>query len=264
MKSVRRVGLTLVCAAALASPVFGQSGWVGREFMPKDGCVMKVGNREFRRFGVPIVVRQVSGEWLWVGRGWVQKSRVVPLEQAAAYYTEYLRNHPTSTWAYRGRGIVWDEKGDYSNALKDYTEAIRLDPAYALAYYNRGIVWGNKGGYDNALKDYTEAIRLDPAYALAYNNIGWLLATCPVASRRDGKRAVTTARKACELSGWKDANNIGTLGAACAESGDFDEAIRWETKAMEMLSTDAAYVKGARERLALYREGKPYREPPAR
>ena len=230
MKSVRRVGLTLVCAAALASPVFGQSGWVGREFMPKDGCVMKVGNREFRRFGVPIVVRQVSGEWLWVGRGWVQKSRVVPLEQAAAYYTEYLRNHPTSTWAYRGRGIVWDEKGDYSNALKDYTEAIRLDPAYALAY----------------------------------NNIGWLLATCPVASRRDGKRAVTTARKACELSGWKDANNIGTLGAACAESGDFDEAIRWETKAMEMLSTDAAYVKGARERLALYREGKPYREPPAR
>ena len=296
MKSTRCVGLMLICLGAFVSPAFAQGGWAGRKFMPKDGCVMKVGNREIKTFVVPFVVRQVSGEWLWTGRGWVQMSRVVPLQQAAAYYTEYLRNHPGSASTYRNRGVVWHKEGKFDNALNDYTEAIRLDPKNALAYSNRGLTWHAKGEHDNALKDYTEAIRLDPQDAITYNNRGftwrakgeydnalkdyteairldpqdasphngvaWLLATCPEDRYRDGQRAVTTARKACELSGWKDANDMGTLAAAYAESSDFDEAIRWQTKAMQTLAADAEYVKGARERLALYRQGKPYREAP--
>lgn len=328
MKSMRCVGLTLVCAAALVSPAVGQEAWVGRKFMPKKGCVMKVGNREFTTFEVPFTVRKLAGEWLWTGQGWVQKSGVVAFDNAASYYTEYLRNHPASAWAYRHRGVFWEQKGEMVNAIRDYTEAIRLDPYDAVAYNNRGyaratngehddavadltesirlnpqfvIAYNNRGfaraktgEYDKAISDWTEAIRLDPRYARAYSNRGWawakkgeyeiaiadynegfrldasnadayadaawLRATCPDSRYRDGKRALALARKACELSRWKDGNSIGTLAAAYAESGDFDQAIRWETKAMEMRANDAEYVKGARERLAHYRERKAYRE----
>lgn len=292
------MSVLFVCLAAIASPARGQRGLVGRRFMPKEGCTMKIGNREVRSFKVPLVVLQVSGEWLWVGEGWVQKSRVVPLEVATSYYTEYLHNHPATAWAYRGRGSAWRAQGQYDNALKDFSEAMRLDPREPFAYVSRGKLWCIKGDYDNALKDFTEAIRMDPqlaypyanrasawrakgeydnvlkdcteairvdaGYADSYNEMAWLLATCTEPGYRDGQRAVTMARRACELSRWSDANHVDTLAAAFAESGDFDEAIRWQTKSMGMPDANSELVKGARERVALYRDQKPYREGPMR
>jgi hypothetical protein len=50
-----------------------------------------------------------------------------------------------------------------------------------------------------------------------------------------------------------------TLAAAYAESGDFVSAIKWQRKVIEN-SSDAEELKGAKERLELYRFGRPYRE----
>ena len=43
--------------------------------------------------------------------------------------------------------------------------------------------------------------------AIDHNN-AWFLATCPKAEFRNGKSAVEDATRACELTGWKEANNI--------------------------------------------------------
>ena len=58
------------------------------------------------------------------------------------------------------------------------------------------------------------------------------------------------AEKANELSGWKDANCLDTLAAASAEAGDFDAAIKWQQKAIDLKSNDAEFVKRAKQRLA--------------
>jgi len=68
-----------------------------------------------------------------------------------------------------------------------------------------------------------------------------------------------SATKACELSAWKVPYMIGTLSAACAEAGDFDAAVKWQSKAIE-LSTDAKEKEDYRSQLKLYQEKKPYRE----
>jgi tetratricopeptide (TPR) repeat protein len=145
--------------------------------------------------------------------------------------------------------------------LADYSEALRLDPGRAAAYINRGVAWAARGEYDRALADYSEALRLDPRYADAYNNRAWLWATCPVAKHRDGKRAVASATRACELSGWNEADHIGTLAAASAEAGDFDAAVKWQSQANELYD-DAGYEKNGDQRLRLYWEKRPYRETP--
>ena len=75
----------------------------------------------------------------------------------------------------------------------------------------------------------------------------------------DGDRAVATATRACERTGWKEANIIDTLAAACAEAGDFDGAVRWQTKANAMFTDEKEKPRGE-ERLKLYRDHKPYRE----
>ena len=64
------------------------------------------------------------------------------------------------------------------------------------------------------------------------------------------------------MSEWKKANHLGTLAASYAELGDFDQAVKWEEAAMKLTADpDGEEMKGRKERLALYRDKKPYREP---
>jgi len=179
-------------------------------------------------------------------------------DKALANYDEAIRLAPQDPDAYFNRGNVWAARKEYDKAIADYNVAIRLDPKHPDAYYNRGTVWSAKKEYDKAIADYNEAIRHDPKDSYAYNDRAWLWATCPDAKYRDGKKAVDSATKACELSAWKDPDTIGTLSAACAEAGDFVAAVKWQSKAIELV-TDEKEKADYRSRLKLYQEQKPYR-----
>jgi hypothetical protein len=60
------------------------------------------------------------------------------------------------------------------------------------------------------------------------------------------------------LTGWKNALSIDALAAAYAEAGDFATAVKWQTKARDMVAEKekAAY----QPRLDLYKARKPYRD----
>jgi tetratricopeptide (TPR) repeat protein len=105
-------------------------------------------------------------------------------------------------------------------------------------------------------------VKLDPQSDDALNGLAWLLAACPEAKHRDGKRAVELATKACQLTGWKDVNCIDTLAVAYAETGDFDQAIKYEKQAIEGLTKDEDKKPGDefRARLKLFEEKKPYHD----
>jgi hypothetical protein len=83
-----------------------------------------------------------------------------------------------------------------------------------------------------------------------------LLAACPDARIRDGKRALAAAQKAYELA--KGPNELAALAAAHAELSEFDKAVEWQTKAI------GAAPKGLKEqyeqRLKLYLDKQPYRQ----
>jgi tetratricopeptide (TPR) repeat protein len=191
------------------------------------------------------------------GLAWSGKQRY---DKAITDYNEAIRLDPKSAMAYMNRGVAWTHEKDYDKAIADYNEVIRLDPKNALASKNRGYAWSNKKEYDKAIADYNEAIGLDPRNADAYNSRAWLWATCPNEKFRDGKKAVESATHACELSEWKDANEVDTLAAAYAESGTFGKAVEFQKKANKLYSDTEDRNKGE-ERLRLYKENKPYRQP---
>ena len=192
-----------------------------------------------------------------LGSAWFDKK---DYDKAIADFNQAIRLNPDSTMAYSNRGNAWSNKKNDDNAVSDYSEAIRLDPNDADAYNNRGFSWKRKMEYEKAIADYNHAIRLNPNHAHAAGNLGWLMATCPDARFRNGKKAIALAATACELTGWSNAAGVDTLAAAYAEAGDFDTAIKYENKALDLNLTDAEFVKGAKERLTLYEDHKPYRK----
>ena len=79
----------------------------------------------------------------------------------------------------------------------------------------------------------------------------------PHARHRDGRQAVAQATKACDLSHWKAADHLDTLAAAHAELGDFESAVTWESRAIDL---EASRKEEFVSRLKLYQQRKPFRE----
>lgn len=226
-------------------------------------------------------------------RVWISKDDVVRLKDAVEYYTKMLDTEPDNDQWFAFRGIARHREGKTEEALKDYAEAIRLRPKAAswygnrgiiymaakrfdeaiadfttaidlteneMAYLNRGLAYSRKKEYAKAAADYATAIERNPDSPLGQNQLAWLLSTAPDAKVRDGKRAVEAARKACELTEHKNGGYLDTLAAAYAETGDFAKAVEWQEKAVRAGDIPIRDRDGARKRLELYKQKKPYRE----
>ena len=161
--------------------------------------------------------------------------------------------------AYYNRGLARYQKADLDGAIADQSKAIEIDHGFAPAYYHRGLARHKSADFDGAIADYNKAIKIDPR-AFSYNSLAWLLATSSKKGVRDGKTAVEHAREAAELTNWEDANVLDTLAAAYAEAGNFEEAVKWEIKALSFPEFAQSYGEEARKRLQLYTERKPYHE----
>jgi tetratricopeptide (TPR) repeat protein len=126
---------------------------------------------------------------------------------------------------------------------------------------DRANAWKQEGEFGEAAADFEKALRLDPGFAPHHNGLAWLLATCPDAKYRDGKKAVDSATLPCELTDWKVAEVHDTLAAAWAEAGNFDAAVKWQEKALGLLAkNDEWNRKDFEPRMTLYRTKKPYHE----
>jgi Zn-dependent protease len=161
------------------------------------------------------------------------------------------------------QGLAAIREGRHDEAAATFTKLIDKsnDPAVlATARNNRGLAESRRGNWHQAIDDYREALRLQPQ-ANAHNNLAWILATCPVDELRNGHEAVDLATAACEATQWRNPSCLGTLGAACAEVGDFVQALNLQERANSDPKYWQTYAQSAAERMRLYEQGRPYRLP---
>lgn len=159
------------------------------------------------------------------------------------------------------RGTIFEQQGDMENSLADYNLSIQLDPNYNYAYIARARWYQNQGEAALAAKYLAEALRLNPDDESVLNGVAWLLATSPDESMRNGAKALQYAQRACELTHWKNGGHLDTLAAAYAEIGDFEQAVKWQQKAVELMPK-GEHAEEVAQHLKLYQQKQPYRESP--
>lgn len=192
-----------------------------------------------------------------VGRGMARET-LGELDEAADDYTEATRHAPGGEVGYALRARVRQRQERSDDALADLTEYLKRRSDDVQVLLSRAMLHRQRGAPAAALDDLKAAHRIAPNEWFVCNNLAWALATCSDDRLRDGARALELARKACAATGWQHAYCLGTLGAACAETGAFDEAIRWQQRALDLYPEEEKPAGLAR--LELYEAGQPCRE----
>ena len=175
-------------------------------------------------------------------------------------YTAILQQQPGNRSALAARADLRKKTADFSGAIRDYQSLAVVSPQMKSRYdVARGRCLVRLGRYLEALAAFEQASEERENYHVAYQERAWLLATCADASVRDGLQAVAQAEKACELTAHRHRRSVETLAAAWAETGDFQQAVQWQTKVVQLVNDQAA-ARLAKKRLELYQQGRPFRQ----
>jgi tetratricopeptide (TPR) repeat protein len=279
----------VLAPASSIIPIAGQPMAENRLYLPLAGVVGLVifavyglaGRRALPAFAVVAAA---------LGLASVQRNRAYASE--LAIWSDTVANNAGNPRAHNYLGNAFSAMpGRINDAVAQYDEALRLEPGYAEAHNNLGAALVTiPGRLEDAIAQYELAVHWNPAYAEAYRNLGNALALMPrhlndaiaryyealrlnpdlagahsdlgnALARQPGRlnAAIAQFEKACELTEWKNPGYVDSLAVACAEAGDFGEAVKWEKKYLDSGPPKEA-AEAARRRLSLFEAGRPYHE----
>ena len=158
-------------------------------------------------------------------------------------------------------------------AVEECTKVLNTQAGHPTFLSMRATAYINIGKHKLAIKDYETALEKVPDSEHMLNNLSWILSTSRDDELRDGKRALELGKRACEITDYKAAYILSTYAAGYAENGDWENATKWSSKAVELSKQDLEKASTAEEKkrqaetlehleneLESYKEKKPWRE----
>jgi hypothetical protein len=177
--------------------------------------------------------------------------------KSLAYYEKAIERDAQDAYAYFERGEAQKGLDHADQAIGDYKKAAELAPQWASPWEALGRVEYARGHFAETLEALRQYCRLIDDNPMVLTTMARIQSTAADDRLRDGKAAVENATKACEATQYKQFGPLEALASSYAESGNFDEAVKWATKAIEVAS-DARKDK-CRKELDLYMGKRPLR-----
>jgi Tfp pilus assembly protein PilF len=117
-----------------------------------------------------------------------------------------------------------------------------------------------QGRSDKAALLFQQAVSRSAASPEVLNSYAWFLSTCPDTNFRDPAKAMQMLQKIDEGKLAADHYFQGTLAATMAAQGEYAGAVAAAEQSLALgeAAGDKVFVAGARDRLELYRSGRPY------
>ena len=218
-------------------------------------------------------------------------------EGAAALeeYAAAVRLSPSLARAHFGMGVVLEERRRDREALAAFTAAVDSDPAFGEARFSLANALRRTGRVADSLRHYDAVLSRNPSASQAsfgaamalvrlgrfreardrlerdaqtFNDqpgfqhaLARVLAAAPDDSVRNGARALVLARPLAEMQ--RSQAVVETMAMALAETGQFDEAVRWQSEAIDLARRGgrADLVPHLTANLRLYEMRRPCRTP---
>jgi tetratricopeptide (TPR) repeat protein len=190
--------------------------------------------------------------------------------EAEPFYARALELAPGLVTVRVNLALARLDRGEYADAVDLLGAAFDADPKLTQqSILVRAYTWSlrkqlddREVSLDEAAGDYRKALKQLPQREDLVDELIWILATHPDATVEDGREALELARTRRPPNGDVSAVGLDRLAVACAAAGRFDEAVAAAEQALERVGDggSAYFVEGVRERLALYRAGRPYRD----
>jgi len=149
--------------------------------------------------------------------------------EAIKMFSEIIRLTPDSPYPYYNRGMArYYQRRDFDKAITDLTTALRLKPKFDKAYRMRGLVKAEQGDWAGLRDDCTSAIKLKPNDSELYNMRGGACYRL-----QDYQSALADFDRAIQLDNTKPEpyhnrglvkQRLGNLDGALA---DFRQALHW-------------------------------------
>ena len=189
--------------------------------------------------------------------------RTGQLAEAGEHWAAALQLSPDLWAAHEQLGLLLVRQGRVTEALPHFAAAVKHQPDNHRLRGQYAMALDQAGETQRAVTEYRRALALNEKQPELLNNLSWILATSANAEWRNGAEAVQHGEAACRFTEHREAGYVGTLAAAYAEAGRFDDAVATAQKAIELAKaagqTDLA-TRNA-ELQELYRARKPYHEP---
>jgi rhomboid protease GluP len=182
-----------------------------------------------------------------LGQYYLEQNHV---DDAIGEYQEATRLSPASPRAQLGLALAYRRKGDMAKSRQTFEKLLGENPRSAEGQRLLADLYAEQKIYADAVEHYEQALRMDPNDAATHNNLAWLLATSEDSKFRDPAKALEHARRAVDLSGGKEAAFVDTLAEAHYVNGNFQEAVKVQTRALELDPNNQEY----QEHMARYRK----------
>jgi tetratricopeptide (TPR) repeat protein len=215
---------------------------------------------------------------------------------ALEQYRAAVQLSPSLARAHFGIGVVLESRRQDREAIEAFAAAVRSDPAYDEARFSLANALRRGGRVGESLEHYEAVLARNPStsqasfgYAMALVRLGRfreardrferdarvfadqpgfthalarLLAAAPDDRVRDGARALSLIKPLVDGQPPSPAT-AETMAMAFAETGRFDEAVKWQSQAIDLARRGGRpdLARHLAANLALYQSGRPCRVP---
>ena len=182
--------------------------------------------------------------------------------EAIEYLKQLAQKHPHHAGVHFMLGVTLNRNNQQEKAIKSLQKSLDINEQFQPAYTILAQIFTVEGKRKEAIKLLQTGLKNLPESPVINNSLAWLLATSPEAELRNPEKAIELARLSCESANNLNPNYLDTLAAAQAAAGNFDEAVKSVSQAIEVAKnrspdTDLTHFQA---RLKLFQERKIYVE----
>ena len=180
--------------------------------------------------------------------------------EALTIFRDASAERPQTPHAFYELGDLLLDTGDYSGAVAPLATAAELSPDSAGVHAALGAALLGADRPAEAVAAFRDALEIEPAMPAALGPLAGILAAHPRRDLRDPAEAVRLAERLAGQFSFQESRSLDLFGAAYAAAGDYRNAIQAAERAAALAGSGGAVDLAAaiRQRLALYRAGRPY------